>query len=269
MKQVLITGGAGGLGNVTSEYLASHGWQVFSADIRQNDPQKEDSHIISIKTDITTEKSVDEIFQTVSTKTDGLDGIVHLAGILILGSVAEIPPDEIERILRINMMGAYRINQAFLPLVLKRKGRIIQVTSETGWQSAAPFNGAYSMSKHALEAYSDALRREMDLLGIKVIKIQPGAIRAGLTKEVDQLFSEAFSKSKYFKDNLTSAIELTHDIYSKAADPERLARLIHKALTVKDPRVVYSLNADWRRSLLEWLPVKWADGIYRRVLTNK
>ena len=268
MKQVLITGGAGGLGRMTSEYLASRGWHVFAADITSSGTGKHDhSGITPLHVDITSDYSVNDAFGYVSEKTDGLDAIIHLAGILLIGSLAEIPTRDIEHIMNVNLLGVYRINQTFLPLLLKRKGRIVIVSSETGWQRAAPFNGPYTMSKHALEAYSDALRRELGLLGMRVIKVQPGGLKTGLTSQVEKLFSDAIQSSLLFKEHLEAAADLIQNVYAKAGDPERLARVIHKTVTVKNPKIRYSVMPDRARSFLEWLPVRWADRIYRKVLT--
>ncbi len=270
MKQVLITGGAGGLGRITSEYLASRGWHVFAADLKDEDTGKsKHPGIIPIHVDITNETSINEAFAFVADKTDGLDAIIHLAGILLIGSLVEIPNRDIERIMDINLLGVYRVNRTFLPLLLKRKGRIVIVSSETGWQRAAPFNGPYAMSKHALEAYSDALRRELGLLGIRVIKLQPGGLKTGLTSQVDNLFSDAWQSSQLFKEQLEAATDLIKNVYVKAGDPERLAQVIYKTLTVKNPRFRYSVIPSRARSFLEWLPVSWADRIYRRVLKVK
>jgi len=267
MKQALITGGAGGLGRITSEYLASKGWHVFAADLNQADTGKnEHPRITPVYTDITSETSINDAFTFVSDKTDGLDAIIHLAGMLLIGSLVEIPSRDIEHIMNVNLLGVYRINRIFLPLLLKRKGRIIIVSSETGWQRAAPFNGPYAMSKHALEAYSDALRCELGLLGIRVIKIQPGPLKTGLTRQVEDLFTDARQSSRLFSEHLEAVIDRLEDVYEKAGDPERLARVIDKTLTVKKPRTRYSVMPDRARSFLEWLPVRWADRIYRRVL---
>jgi NAD(P)-dependent dehydrogenase (short-subunit alcohol dehydrogenase family) len=267
MKQALITGGMGGLGKVTSGYLVSRGWHVFAADvIRENAGIRQHPQITPVYTDITNETSVNDTLTFISGRTDGLDAIINLAGILVIGSVVEIPTREIERIMNINLLGSYRINKAFLPLLLKRKGRIINVSSETGWQTAAPFNGPYSMSKYALEAYSDALRRELCLLGIRVIKVQPGAFKTGLSKQVEDLFSNALKSTLLFRENISAAIDLVSNVYEKANDPERFAHIVFKSLKVRNPKTCYSVKPDRARSFLELLPVRWADRIYRRIL---
>lgn len=270
MKEVLITGGAGGLGRITSEYLASKGWHVFALDLEEANTRKhEHPGVTPVSADITSETSVSHAFSYVSGKTDGLDAIVHLAGILVIGSLVEIPNRDIERIMNINLLGAYRINKIFLPLVYQKKGRIIAISSETGWQRPAPFNGPYAMSKHALEAYCDALRRELDLLDIRVITIQPGPLKTGLTDQVTNLFAVAIQSSQYFSKHLEAARNLLNNIHNKAGNPQRLVGVIDRALSTKNPSIRYSVMPDRARSALEWLPVRWADRIYRKVLTAR
>ncbi|UCG27656.1 MAG: SDR family NAD(P)-dependent oxidoreductase [Bacteroidales bacterium] len=271
MKQVLITGGAGGLGKHTALYLANKGWHIYAADNDQAGLHKLEKQpgITPVFMDITDENSVNMAFNKVSGMTDGLDAIVNLAGILILGSVAELPAKEIERILDINLLGAYRTNRKFLPLLVKHSGRIINISSETGWQTAAPFNGPYALSKHALEAYSDALRRELSLLNIPVIKIRPGPFKTGFTQEIGNLFANARQNSIFFKENLSIALQLSTREYEKAADPGILARTIHKAITRKKPKIRYSVKPDKFRVILELIPVRWADFIIKSLIRKQ
>lgn len=73
-------------------------------------------------------------------------------------------------------------------MLSSRKGRIVNISSETGWMSGGPFNGAYASSKHAIEAYSDSLRRELALLDMPVIKIQAGPFKTDMVKSIESNF---------------------------------------------------------------------------------
>ncbi len=115
---------------------------------------------------------------------DGLDGVVNFAGILAVGSSSR-SKETCAACSTSTCMGTVRVNRALFPLVLARKGRIVNISSETGWQSGMPFNGPYAMSKHAIEAYSDSLRRELMFLGVQVIKIQPGPFRTAMVAGID------------------------------------------------------------------------------------
>lgn len=268
VKEALITGGAGGLGKYTALYLVRKGWHIYAADIDRGklDELGENPHITPVFMDITDDNSINTAFKKVSGLTDGLDAVINLAGILILGSVAELPAEEIERIIDINLLGVYRTNQVFLPLLLKNRGRIINTSSETGWQTAAPFNGPYALSKHALEAYSDALRRELSVLNIPVIKIQPGALKTGLTNTIQELFTSARQNTRLFEESLSIAMEMAINVYEKAHDPEIVGRIIYKALIRKKPKIRYSVKPDRYRSFLELLPAGWADFVIKRMI---
>jgi NAD(P)-dependent dehydrogenase (short-subunit alcohol dehydrogenase family) len=198
--------------------------------------------------------------------TDGLDGIVNCAGILVVGSVIEVPESDLLHILDVSLLGTYRINKAFFHLVLRRRGRIVNLSSEIGWQTAAPFNGPYAMAKHALEAYSDALRRELMFLGIKVIKIQPGSFHTNLVAGVEAAFERAIASAPYLGDILRRNMYLAVAELAKSHDPVLVARVIHKALTTPHPKIAYSIKPDPLRSFLDRLPTPLLDFLIYRAL---
>jgi NAD(P)-dependent dehydrogenase (short-subunit alcohol dehydrogenase family) len=268
-KHVFISGAFGGIGRVTTQLLVGKGWQVFAGD--QN-PEiipfyKDHQQVTPLLIDIRDPKAIEKAFKEISQKSDGLDAIITMAGILKVGSVAELPLDELKEILDINLLGMYEVNRRFLPLILQRNGRIVTMSSEIGKQSAAPFNGLYSISKHAVEAYSDALRRELAFLGIKVIKIQPGPFKTSMTRNAEKQFIEAKESSHYFKDNLKKGITYLPKVYKNAHDPEDVAKVILKALEATKPKIAYAIKPDLSRLILDLLPTRWGDFIIRKALS--
>ncbi len=268
-KVALVSGGSGGLGWSTSEYLARQGWKVYVSDCQQelltNLPTTEGIHTLVM--DVTKQDSIDQAFQYIQKETPYLDAIINFAGILKVGSMAEMPEETLALLMDINVMGTFRVNQRFLPLLYSaRKGRIINISSETGWQSGAPFNGAYAMSKHAIEAYSDSLRRELSLLDIPVIKIQPGPFKTSMVASIETNFNLATEQSTLFKDSLGKIKHLAINEQGKAHPPELLAQTIYKALEAKKPKAAYSVKADPARRFLEILPTSWADALLKAVI---
>lgn len=268
-KQALLIGALGGLGSATVQLLSDSGWHVFASDIRQEifDRYKQTVNITPLILDITNTESIQEAYKQISARTNGLDAVIHLAGILKVGSLVELPVSELEKALEINMLGVYRVNQQCLPLLLQQKGRVIILSSEVARQTAAPFNGIYSISKYALEAYSDALRRELAFLGVKVVKIQPGPFKTDMTRGAEQMFNDAEKESIHFKKQLSKGLSYLPRVYKNAHDPVHVAKTIRKALESTNPRTAYLLKADTSRMLLDFLPVKWADKIIKRVLS--
>jgi NAD(P)-dependent dehydrogenase (short-subunit alcohol dehydrogenase family) len=170
------------------------------------------------------------------------------------------------RILDINVMGTFRVNKKFFPLVEAAKGRIVNLSSETGWQSAAPFNGPYAMSKHAIEAYSTALRREVALVDVKVVTIQPGAFRTNMVAGIERAFTAAEEETPKFASVLRKLKSLAGKEIESARDPDILAQVIETALTAKRPKPVYSVKPDKLRSALDRLPLRASDRLYLAVL---
>jgi NAD(P)-dependent dehydrogenase (short-subunit alcohol dehydrogenase family) len=164
------------------------------------------------------------------------------------------------------VLGTYRVNKKFFPMVEKVKGRIVNISSEAGWQSAAPFVGPYAMSKHAIEAYSTALRRELALVGVKVITVQPGSFRTNMVSGIEDAFALAATESQRFGKLLDKLKGLAVKAAGSAGDPDMLAQVIQTALTARNPKPVYSVKPDKLRSALERMPVRAADEIYLTVM---
>jgi NAD(P)-dependent dehydrogenase (short-subunit alcohol dehydrogenase family) len=267
-KTVLITGGAGGLGKSASLLLAKYGWHVFAADFDQTALEciEQENNITPIRLDVTDTDSVEAAAERVGKEVDGLDGIVNFAGILAMGSLIEIKEETLARLMDVNFMGMYRVNKAFFALVLNRKGRIVNISSEVGRLSGLPFNGAYGISKHAVEAYSDSLRREVGLLGVPVIKIQPGPFKTDMVFGIERRFQQAVDESKLFKKQLSKVKTLAMGENAKAHAPEIIAESVYKVLTTANPAPAYSVKADISRDLLNYLPDRVVDGIFRLVL---
>ena len=269
-KYALVTGGAGGLGSVTTRLLVTKGWHVFAADFDELALNRlnNEASITPIKLDVTSAESVAEAKEIVLKQVDQLDAVVNFAGILALGSMVEMEEAQLQRVLDVNVMGTFRTNKTFYPLVKKAKGRIINISSETGWQSGAPFNGAYAMSKHAIECYSDSLRREMSFFDIPVIKVQPGPFKTDMVGSIESNFKKAVDGSTDFKNILNRTKRMAEKESEKSHDPKILAEVIFKALTVSKPKVAYSVKPDPMRSLLEFFPTTWADALFKKVMSN-
>jgi NAD(P)-dependent dehydrogenase (short-subunit alcohol dehydrogenase family) len=267
-KSVFITGGAGGLGGATARYLAERDWQVFAADFAEEALEVigKEKNITPVHLDVTSRESVQAAADSVAAQVDGLDGIVNFAGILAVGSMIEIEEAALARVLEVNVMGTFRVNQVFFPMVLARKGRIVNISSETGWQSGMPFNGAYAMSKHAIEAYSDSLRRELMFLEIPVIKIQPGPFKTDMVASIERNFARAAEESEHFHDLLTKLKGMTVQEQEKANDPAIIAESVLTALTSGYSWPAYSVKPDRQRAAMSVLPDWVVDPMLKLVL---
>jgi NAD(P)-dependent dehydrogenase (short-subunit alcohol dehydrogenase family) len=267
-RTVFITGATGGLGKAVVLHMAELGWHVFAADL-DGDPLRALARrraITAVPLDVCDPAGIEAARQRVAGACDGLDGVVNFAGVLEVGSLVELDPAAVARVLDVNVLGTVRVNHALFPLVLARKGRIVNISSETGWQSGMPFNGPYAMSKHAIEAYSDALRRELMFLGVRVIKIQPGPFRTAMVSGVEQRFERAARESTHFGALLARLAHATAREQAHAHDPALLARVVARALTERAPRSTWSVKPDPLRSAMQRLPAAALDALLKRVL---
>jgi NAD(P)-dependent dehydrogenase (short-subunit alcohol dehydrogenase family) len=267
-RSVLITGGAGGLGRATAARLADHGWHVFAADLAGDplDSMAGIENVVALEIDVTDAASVARAVSEVSAHRDALGGIVNFAGVNTIGSLIEIDEAALSRVMDINVMRTFRVNRAFFPMIKAGRGRIVNISSETGYQAGAPFNGPYAMSKHAIEAYSDSLRRELMFLDIPVIKIQPGPFRTAMVESIEANFDAAIVESEHFAAVLERVKDLAKDEEKSAHDPDVLAEVVENALTTSRPKAAYSVRPDKKRLMLDKLPDSVSDPILKRVL---
>jgi NAD(P)-dependent dehydrogenase (short-subunit alcohol dehydrogenase family) len=162
-------------------------------------------------------------------------------------------------VIDVNLVGGFQVNRALFPLLHAAKGRIVLLSSETGWQSAMPFNGPYAISKHAVEAYGDALRRELAMLDVDVVKIQPGAFKTGMVESITQRFDGLAERSTHYGKVLRLAQKRIPQEERRAGDPDDLAALIEKVLTVRRPRPAYRIHTNPQAAALNALPTRVVD----------
>lgn len=267
MKTVLFTGATGGLGTLCVKALsASQRWTVFAAGTNEAALAElgELPNVIPIRMDITSQASVDAALAAVLAHTATLDAIANFAGLTAFTSLVEGESVEmIERLLNVNITGAARVNRTFFELVRRGHGRILHCSSESGWMTPQPFAGPYVLSKYALEAYNDSLRRELMFLGIPVIKIQPGSYETHITQQVNEGFDRALSQTRHYKTILAKMKPLMVMELSQKNNPDRLARTVLRALEAKRPKIAYRVGTGRMLALLELLPEKGVDVVYR------
>lgn len=266
MKTIIITGAGSGMGKATAQYLAKHGHKVFALDLVQPLPQE---NIIPIQVDVTDLHSVERAFSEISAQTQGVDAIVHFAGIYAMDSLVEIEEKELLKIFNINVFGVYRVNKMFLPLLLKNKGRIVITSSELAPLDPLPFTGLYGITKSTVEKYAYSLRMEVNLLGIKVSVLRPGAVKTNMISASTKALDAMCAKTKLYAYNTKKFKKIVNSVESKTVTPEQMAKLVCKIITCKRPKFVYAMNANGYLKLLNALPDAWQVGIIKRILSKK
>jgi NAD(P)-dependent dehydrogenase (short-subunit alcohol dehydrogenase family) len=174
-KAVLVTGASTGIGRKITEVFADKGYFVYAGARKQKDLDALNAieNVQAIKLDVTEQKQIDAAVATVEKGDRGLYGLINNAGVFIGGPLLDVDLEEFNWLMDVNVNGVYRMNQAFGPMILESKGRISTIGSISG-TLAGRYSGQYSMSKHAIEAYTDSLAAEIGPLGVHVSVIEPG-----------------------------------------------------------------------------------------------
>jgi NAD(P)-dependent dehydrogenase (short-subunit alcohol dehydrogenase family) len=198
-KAVLVTGASSGIGRNIAETLAKKGYFVYAGARKQKDLDALNAinNIQAIKLDVTILSEIDAAVKTVKQAGRGLYGIVNNAGVTVFGPLIEVSEKDMQFQMDVNLFGPYRINKAFAPLIIKSKGRISTIGSIAGITSGQLL-GPYSMSKYAMEAYTDALYAEMKKFGVHVSIVEPGNYNS---KVIINMQNRIKKNNSYLKDS--------------------------------------------------------------------
>ncbi len=182
-KAVLITGASTGIGRNMAERLAKEGYFVYAGARKDKDLAELDAieNIKAVRLDVTSQEDVDAAVALVRKEGLGLWGLVNNAGVATSGTVAETEDSDLDFVLNVNVNGVVRVTRAFIPLIVESKGRIVTTGSIAGILSRAG-GSAYSMSKHAMEAFVDSLAGEMAPAGVQVSLIEPGSYKSRIRR---------------------------------------------------------------------------------------
>lgn len=263
-KTVLVTGAAGGLGSAVCRQLASSGYRVLGCDICPFEPT--DEHIIPIVLDVTSDESVAACAETARKHTDRLYAVINLAGVFLMTTLSEGGADQLSKALEVNVVGMCRLNSALLPLLRPGYSRIINMSSEIGRYSPQPFNGPYAVSKHAVDAYTDVIRRELMFAGIPVCKIQAGSFGTQMLTTARGQYDALLERTKLYKRELTVLAPIMTGELEKGYDPAVFARMIDRQLKRRKPKRCVRIRNSFKLSLLDLLPEGAQDVAYKIAL---
>jgi NAD(P)-dependent dehydrogenase (short-subunit alcohol dehydrogenase family) len=234
-QTVLITGASGGVGRAVARRFRQDGAKVIAG---FRDPAAREALSAMgcrpVRLDVTGEPDLG------IEAADDIDVLVNAAGVSQGGPLEELPLDDIRRQLAVNVLGALRVAQLVIPGMRRRgSGRIVNVSSVAG-RITMPGMGAYAMSKHALESLSDALRYELRPFGVAVSVIQPGGIDTPFAEAERRTFQHGRPDGPYAEFTTRVVERLSHNPVALPA--ERVARVIHRAATARNPRAYYRVG---------------------------
>ncbi len=243
-KTVVITGVSTGFGYAAAKELIARGYRVFGSVRKAEDGERVHKELGAQFTpllfDVTDHAAlpaaVEQVRAAVGDK--GLWGLINNAGIAHCGPLAHLPISEFRQVFEINVVGVLAVTQAFLPLLGGRKdcphppGRIINMSSISG-AVAFPLVTTYAVSKHALEALTDGMRREFHLYGIEVSAIEPGTIKTPIWEKRP----ESARDKRYDSTDFAQAMLETENVVARELDRA-------KPISVVINAIVHSLEAE-------------------------
>ncbi|MEM6413328.1 MAG: SDR family oxidoreductase [Pseudomonadota bacterium] len=256
----VITGISSGIGRAAVEALLERGWRVFGSVRKESDAddaiQRYGDSFTPLIFDVTDESAINDAAEQVSVALEGrtLSGLVNNAGVALGGPLRYIDLDVVRKQFDINLFGAIRTTQAFVPLLGADQertgppGKIINMSSVAG-KIATPFLSPYAMSKHALEAFSASLRRELLMHGIDVVVVGPGAVKTPIWNKGEELDVEPYLETEYapLLERMKGLMKEQGEIGIEAS---KVGELVADILTGKAGKTRYAIM---RHKLMNWI----------------
>ncbi|MBG6098066.1 SDR family NAD(P)-dependent oxidoreductase [Nocardioides luteus] len=273
MSNVFITGATGGIGVPTVRMLAGQGHRVF-AGVRDHSLARafdDLAGVVPVQVDVTDEASVAAAAKAVAAQlgADSLDAVVNNAGIIVQGPLELVEGAELERQLRVNVLGPATVIRAFLPLLRPGPGRIVNVSAPTA-RRAVPLMAPISASKAALESLSVALRGELAPWGIKVVIVEPTATDTPIFARARAAAEESLERADpQLQRMYAPSIDAADEAAAKMtlADPDSIAKVLVTAVTTARPRTLYTAGRGaGMLPMVGRLPDPLADAIIARAI---
>jgi short-subunit dehydrogenase len=253
----VVTGSSSGIGFETSLTLARSGFYTY-ATMRKLEEEKsrplidaaknENLTLRVIELDVNNDESITNAIETIINERKRIDVLVNNAGYALGGALEETSMNEIKAQFETNFFGAVRAMKVVLPVMRKqRTGKIVNITS-MGGRISIPLSSPYHGSKFALEGLSESIQYELELLGIKIILIEPGAVGSNFWKNIKIAKSSSNNNSPYtqFGNQITKAFK---EMEQNAMNPSVVAKTILDAVTSDNPQLRYVVGEDAAKTI--------------------
>jgi NAD(P)-dependent dehydrogenase (short-subunit alcohol dehydrogenase family) len=268
-KSVLVTGASSGIGLATAEYLAAKGFHIYAGarDKRALLILSKISNITPVKLDVTDTADILEVKRIIEEKGTGLFGLVNNAGITKAGPLMDVTVEDMRAQFEVNLFGVHQITRALFPFILQAKGRIVMMSSDSGF-FATPFVGPYCSSKFALEGYSDSLRREITPYGVKVVLIEPGRIATPIWDKGEKMLTSAIRPNSIFWKEVKAMADYSiRKGKTTGLSPLAVAKIVYQALILEKPKLRYIVARNsFEYRLMKILPSWYVDRLVLKKL---
>jgi len=271
-RTALVTGCSSGIGRQAALQLRQAGLVVYATARRPEaltGLAENGIHVLAL--DVTDEASMVAAVEAIAASHGQVDVLVNNAGFELAGAVEETPAAEVRRLFDTNVFGLARLTQLIVPgMRAQRYGRIVNISSVFG-RFAVPGGAYYAASKHAVAAFSEALRLELAGFGVRVVLVEPTAARTRLNASTVWAADGAGGPYARFHEDLARWHAQTyagppHNIAGRlAVSADHVARVITRATVSRRPRARYPVGVLARGLFLlrRWLPPAAFDAFVR------
>jgi NAD(P)-dependent dehydrogenase (short-subunit alcohol dehydrogenase family) len=245
---VLVTGASSGIGLYTTRLLAERGVPVYATVRREVDAERlaAFSGVEPVICDVRDDADVAALRSLIGERGNGLWGLVNNAGIVNAGSLATGSVEDMQDLFDVNVLGVHRVTRAVVDLLLASGGRIVNMSSISGTLSPAEI-GIYSMSKHALEAYTDALWAELRERGVHVSAVQPGNFQSEIVANMVKRVPRPAGSSEWVQRFYEPGADISRGHFPP---PDTVAEACFHALFDPHPHRRYLITPDENEALV-------------------
>jgi len=269
---IFITGASTGMGEYCAVELAKRGYRVFAGVRKPADGEalkKQAAAIEPVVVDVVNEAQVKDAARTIEQALAGtpLLALWNNAGISVNGPIEFVALSDLRRQIDVNIIGQVAVTQAFLPMLRKSKGRIL-ITGSIGGFFTTPMLTPYCITKYAMEAFADGLRRELRPLGVQVILLEPGGIKS-------KIWEKGIGESEVFIKNappemmevygwlMNSVRKVVPKMERDSKSPEEVLRCVVHALESPKPKTRYRMGAN---AHAQWVISKLPDRVQDKLV---
>ncbi len=250
-KVALVTGSSSGIGYETSLLLARNQFATYASmrNLKKGDEllkigSKENIPLKAIQLDVDDDRSVSNAIDNIVKENGRIDVLVNNAGYGVFGFFEDLSLEEIKSQFETNFFGVIRVTQLVLPSMRKQKSGTIVNVSSVGGRIGLPVLSAYHSTKFALEGLSESMSYELEPFGIKVVIIEPGAIRTNIMNSSIWANKAQDPKSPYFSQLQKIKDHFKSMMGNESSPPDEVAKVILEAITSENPQLRYTVGQD-------------------------
>jgi NAD(P)-dependent dehydrogenase (short-subunit alcohol dehydrogenase family) len=247
-KVAVVTGGASGIGSGICRALAAEGSRVVVADLdgRAADAlaqelRRQGGRALGLPVDVSDLGSVRKLADAVVSELGGVDLICNNAGVFIGGPLGDLTADDWRWVMSVNLDGVFHGCKVFVPLLVARGGGHVVNTASVGGFLTSPMTAAYSASKFAVVALSEALRGDVAPHGIGVSILCPGPVRTRLAQS-DRHRPGALADAGNHS-------EMLWDMIKDGIEPEEAGRIVVRGIRADAPYIF--THPEWKGAFEE------------------